>query len=279
MSLLTDIIWLLSTQSPFLQYGQNQDIFIRQKVWLPATTKEWKNFLKIVGTKTCFTNSWNCRQDLDWSKQNCWGAPLASSIPIWKGTAEWKDMKGLPTVYPDTNKAAHGHVLPFMAFYPMDILGCTCLLGILQNTVSNTRYDSAYQCFHLKKLEIKIKKFFSLMQGFELGLLGSGKNMLFRYNTGTFHQKRKVVQVHSTVCQCCVSLGHRNRRNLDLVCSEEHKTSADATILGVTMWDQDSWSCSLFTPLYKQKSIMGCLWQLHKQQSIWQHLTDEVRCH
>lgn len=86
-------------------------------------------------------------------------------------------MKGLPMGNPDTNKAAHAHVLPFMAFYPMDILGCTCLLGILQ--VSNTRYGGAYHCFHLKRLEIKIKRLFSLTQESELGLLGSGKKTAF----------------------------------------------------------------------------------------------------
>lgn len=160
--------WFFSIQSPFPQYGQNQDIFIRQKVWLPANPPPKKNkqeFLKIEGTKTCYTNSWNCwncREGLDWSKQNCRGAPLAYSIPIWKGVAQWEDMKGIPIENPDTNKAAHGHVLPFTAFYPMDILGYTCLLATLQ--VSTTRYGSAYQCLHLKRPEIKIKKFFSLMR-------------------------------------------------------------------------------------------------------------------
>lgn len=75
-------------------------------------------------------------------------------------------MKGIPIENPDTNKAAHGHVPPFMAFYPMDILGCTCLLATLQ--VSNTR----------QRPEIKIKRFFSLTQESELGLLGPGKKML-----------------------------------------------------------------------------------------------------
>lgn len=39
--------WLLSAQSPFLQYRQNQDIFITQKVRLPTTPKKKKrNFWK-----------------------------------------------------------------------------------------------------------------------------------------------------------------------------------------------------------------------------------------
>lgn len=90
---------------------------------------------------------------------------------------------------PDTNKAAHAHVLPFMAFYPMDILGCTCLLGILQ--VSNTRYGGAYHCFHLKRLEIKIKRLFSLTQESELGLLGSGKKLLLQIQHRCLLPKQK----------------------------------------------------------------------------------------
>lgn len=90
-------------------------------------------------------------------------------------------MKGLPIGNLDTDTDAHSHVLSFMAFYPMDILGCTCLLSIPQ--VSNTRYGGTYQCFHPKRLEIKIKRFFSLRQESELGLLGSGKKTCFyKYN-------------------------------------------------------------------------------------------------
>lgn len=45
------------------------------------------------------------------------------------------------------------------------------------------------------------------------------------------------------------------QKNLDLVGSEEQKISTDATILGVIMQDQVSWSCSLFTPTFRSRKI------------------------
>lgn len=81
--------------------------------------------------------------------------------PSVRETSWWEDMKGFAVGNPGTNKAAHSHVLPFTASHPRYILGTTCFLGLPQ--VSSTRCGGAYHCLRLKRLEIKIKRFFSLM--------------------------------------------------------------------------------------------------------------------
>lgn len=83
--------WLLSTQSPFLQHRQNQDIFITQKVQLPTTPKKTpKNNDHHPAPSGCVNQEQSARecspcQPREGRRDS---APACPHFPLWADSGE-----------------------------------------------------------------------------------------------------------------------------------------------------------------------------------------------
>lgn len=121
----------------FLQYGQSQDIFTMQKVWLPGKKKKdiFENRRK--EQRPVSLTAETARKALAGVSGIAEVFPSHLPSPSGRETSGWEYMKGFAVVNPGRNKAAHGHLLPVTAFHPRYVLGSTCFLGIPQ--VSSTR--------------------------------------------------------------------------------------------------------------------------------------------